>query len=547
MTPLAELALVLGCAAVLGIVARFFRQPLILAYLVAGALIGAFGFLHLDAGTIFGTFSDIGIMFLLFLVGLEINYSSLRLVGKASLIVGAGQMTLSFLLGFLISHVLALPFRESFYVALAVTFSSTIIVVELLSEKHALQSLHGKLSVGVLLVQDFVAVVVLFVLSGFFRGEALPLGNLIGTVVGGVVFMFGVLFLARHLFPLLFERFARTRGLVFLTSIAWLFLVAALMEYIGFSVEIGGLVAGLALANSAERFEIASRMRPLRDFFIVLFFVVLGSSLFAVRGVNFLIPVVVLSLFVLVGKSFIVFVLMRLLRYTHRTSFMTGIAMAQVSEFGFIIAAAGVRAGFVGNETLALITAIGMVTITVSTYCITRGDVLYRALRPCIRFFDLRRANGEPLLTDETVAPRVLLAGGHRTGQAFLKRLRRKEGIVVVDFDPEVAQDLEGAGYRVVLGDIGNIDLLERFDFTHTKLVVSTIPSFDDNETLVGFLARRHTGKNPRIVVRAEHDAEARLLKQQGADDVFIPEAVSGTHLAAVLAPRRGGAHPKGR
>ncbi len=539
MTVIMQLALVLGAAALLGAAAKALRQPPLLAYLLAGALIGYFGLFHFDGGALFGTFSDFGVMFLLFLVGLDINYTSLRLVGKPSVLVGLGQVVFTFIVGFFISRALGFLPLEAMYVAIALTFSSTIIIVQLLSEKRALNSLYGKLSVGMLLTQDFVAIVILILLAGLAGGTAPSPATLAGTVLGGVVLLFGMLFLARNFFPWLFDKLAHARGLIFLASVAWLFIVAAVMERIGFSIEIGGFLAGLALANSVERFEIASRMRPLRDFFIVLFFVMLGTSLFLADFSGLLLPIIALSLFVLVGNPLIVFLIMRALRYTHRTSFLTGLTVAQISEFSLIIAALGARVGHLSDRTVALITAVGIITITVSTYFIVKGDALYAALRPCLKFLDRRRTDGEAAVPDETIAPRILLIGGHRTGQAFLKKLRRKRGVVVVDFDPDIVRELTDAGYHVLFGDISNVDLLEKIDLDGTKTVISTSPTLGDNLTLLEHVEQysEHEQKQrrPRVIMRAESAEEERVLRQNGADDVFIPEEMSGTLIAELM------------
>jgi len=531
MTVIAELAIVVAAAAGLGIAARLLKQPPILAYLIAGALVGYFGLLRFGNREVFQAFSDLGIMFILFLVGLEINYASLKLVGKPAVVAGVAQVVFTFIFGLLLSRALGFMPMPSFYIAIALTFSSTIIVVQLLTEGHALQSLYGKLSVGILLVQDFVAIVALVVLSGFARGESEPV-RLILTPIAGIALCAVVFFLGRHFFPWLFGKIAHMRGLLFLSSIAWLFILAAVMERVGFSIEIGGFLAGLALANSFEHFEIASRMRPLRDFFIVAFFVVLGSSLFFADLSGLLLPIIVFSLFVLVGNSFIVFTILRIMGYTERTSFLSGLAVAQISEFSLIVVALGARVGHVGNDVVALVTAVGVITITVSTYFITHGETLYAVVKPYLRFLGKLKAHREPVLRDEETGAPILLIGCDRTGREILKELKPAD-VLVVDFNPDVVAGLRRDGHRAIFGDVSDVDLLDQIDFAAVKKIISTTPSLEDNLTLLEY-TRDHAKKRrmPRAIMRAEHMREKKLLLEAGAAHVFVPEEISGEYVA---------------
>lgn len=305
ITGLFDLAVVILIAATLGILAKLLKQPILLAYIATGALIAYLGFLNFTGQETFHIFSNLGIMFLLFLVGLEINYTSLRLVGKTSLIVGLGQIIFTTIFGFIIAHFFGFELLPSLYIAVALTFSSTIIIVKLLSDKKDLNSLYGKISIGFLLVQDLVAILILVFLSGIESSQTIVWSNLIFTVIKGIVLFVAMLWLGRKALPFVFDRIARSQELLFLVSLMWVFAVAAIVGKIGFSIEIAGFLAGLALANSSENFQIASKIRPLRDFFILIFFVVLGSSIVFsdLSGITW--PTIIFSLFVLVGNPLI--------------------------------------------------------------------------------------------------------------------------------------------------------------------------------------------------------------------------------------------------
>ena len=520
----------------LGIVAKFLRQPTILAYLAAGAVIGYFGFFNFDDREIFQIFSDLGIMFLLFLVGLEINYTSLRLVGKTSLIVGLGQILFTSVIGFVLATLFGLAPLAAGYIAVALTFSSTIIVIQLLSSKKALNSLYGKISIGLLLVQDFVAILLLVVLAGIEVGGALVPIDIVWAVVKGVLLFFLIMFLGRRFFPWLFHKIAHSQELLFISSLAWLFFLVAAVERIGFSVEIGGFLAGLALANSSEHFEISSRMRSLRDFFIVMFFAILGSSVLLSNFTGLLIPIIALSLFVLIGNPLIVIAIMGFLGYTKRTSFLTGLTVAQISEFSLIIAALGFRLGHITDETVAIITAVGVITITVSTYFIMHADKLFKLFAPYLTVFERKHLRHKDMLVDDLSKP-IILIGCHRTGEGVLAHIPKKD-LLIIDFDPDVIERFKKRGYNCLFGDISDFEIFEQVAFGSARLVISTSPRFEDNLELikeVRYLAGEAGNRTLRIVVRAENEQEARILYDARADYVLMPQFISGHYLSQVL------------
>ncbi|MDO8752035.1 MAG: cation:proton antiporter, partial [Candidatus Wolfebacteria bacterium] len=328
-----ELAIIFVAAAVLGVGARLLKQPLILAYLATGVLVAALNLFHFAEGELLKTFSSLGVMLLLFLIGLEINYKTIRSVGRVSLILGLSQIGFTSLFGFLIARVFHFSTLSSLYIAVALSFSSTIIILKLLSEKGDEHSLYGRISIGFLLVQDFVAVLLLVFLTGLEGQEGFALWPALLTLLQGILLFSAMLFLGQRFLPVLFDLVARSQELLFLVSIAWAFLMVSLVSKLGFSIEMGGFLAGLALANSSEHFQIAGRIKPLRDFFLLIFFVILGSSLVFSGIWAIWLPVLVLSLFVLVGNPLIVLALMGFMGYRKRTSFLTGLTVAQISEF----------------------------------------------------------------------------------------------------------------------------------------------------------------------------------------------------------------------
>ena len=537
-----ELAIIVGVAATLAMIMRMFRQPVILAYLLTGLLLGALGLRDVVDQNIFSLFSQLGIVFLLFLVGLEINYTSLRTVGLTAIVVGVVEIIVSFLLGWGLAFLLGFSTLVGAYIALAFSFSSTIIVIKLLAEKKDLNSLYGKISIGFMLVQDLVAILILIALGGIEHGGSFGLASIIVTLIKGIALFGFMMWIGRKLIPHAFDRVARSGELLFLMTLAWVFLVIAVVSKLGFSLEIGGFLAGLALANSAEHYQVASKMRPLRDFFILIFFVVLGVSLthFNLDGLAW--PMIVFSLFVLIGNPLIVLVVMGAMGYRRRTSFLAGVTVAQISEFSLILVALGLRLGHIDDSIVALVTWVGVITILLSTYTILRADDIYKKIHHVLRLFERKKAS-EPTLAPNMTKKDYVLIGASRIGAIILQHFPHSETLVI-DFDPSIVERLQKRGVNAVLGDIADRELLEDLGIQQAKMVVSTSPDLQDTLALIeyikGFsrLPGRQAGR-PRLIVRAEHSRDAALLYKKGVDYVIVPSLTSGHYIGEILADTR--------
>jgi len=330
-----EITIIIVLAAFLTSVFRFLKQPAILAYILTGIIIGPLGFLNIRNPDFIQTLAQLGITFLLFTLGLEIRIKDFTSISKVALIVSAVQISFSFLAGYIISLLFGLNAQSAIYIGIAVTFSSTVIVIKLISEKRELHSLHGKIAIGVLLIQDFLAIAILIFLSGFNPQLVIvePFAKFAQIAIKGAILFGAVWYLGSNVFPKLVEKLARSTETLFLASIAWVFGLAALVSSVGFSVEIGGFLAGLALANSIANYQIIARARILQDFFIILFFVLLGIQMAFGNILSVLAIAIVLSAIVLIVKPFIVMIIMGILGFKKRTSFLTGVSLGQVSEF----------------------------------------------------------------------------------------------------------------------------------------------------------------------------------------------------------------------
>lgn len=529
-----EVTLVLIIASIFSIFFKFLRQPAILAYILTGIVIGPFAGLQLEGKEFLQTMGELGITFLLFMIGLELRFSDLKSVGKVSLFTGTAQILFTSIIGYFISLILGFSQIASLYIAIALTFSSTIIIVKLLSDKKDLQSLYGKISVGFLLVQDFFAILLLIFLSSFSSGAVSVPGIAISLVKGFLLFAF-ILFLSRTLFPKILDKISSSSETLFLFSIAWALGLSALVAspLVGFSIEIGGFLAGLALANSSENFQIIGKVKSLRDFFITIFFVFLGMSMSFSSTSAVIIPVLIFSAFVLIGNPIIVMIIMGLMGFRKRTSFLAGLTVAQISEFSLIVVFLGNKIGHLSNEVVSLVTAVGVITFAGSTYMIINGDKLYKLLERGLKVFE-RKVTTEESLGEHDYKGHVVLVGANRMGKSVLDALLSEgEKVLVVDFNPDVVKNLISKKVKSIFGDISDFEIQERAALRDAKLIISTVSDIEDNMILISEIKK--IKKGPKIVAIANDNGEEKELYKAGANYVVQPHLLSGKHVAHLI------------
>lgn len=432
MSLFTEIALLIIIAAALGIFAHLLKQPTLIGFIAAGLIVGSISrSIHIDTNVI-NSLSSLGIALLLFIVGLDLDLRELGRIGVHALIIGFGQVLVTFGLGFLLSHFLGFAILPSIYISAALTFSSTIIVIKLLSEKKDLKSLYGRIVVGVLIIQDFIAMLALLVLSSGVSDKRIAIMSLGLSLVKGIILALILIVLSKYL-PRLLDLIGHSQELLYLFSIAWALGIALLVgsHYIGLSVEVGGLLAGLTLANSSEHFQISSRLSPLRDFFVMIFFFGLGTNLILNASAIPLEPLILFVLFVLVINPLVVYLIMVALGYRSRTAFLAGITMSQISEFSLILVALGAELGHITAAVESLIVVVGVITIFCSSYLITYGDYLYRLFRPVLRFTERKMTRPEEMPLQEKFINHIVLIGAHRMGRTILKGIgvfRRQGG-----------------------------------------------------------------------------------------------------------------------
>lgn len=533
MEVFSEIALIIGLAAVVSFVMRLLKQPMIVGYIITGIIAGPYALDILHHKETIELFSKLGITMLLFIVGIHLSPQVMKEVGKVSVIAGLSQIFVTATIGFAIAVFLGLDKTAAMYVGIALTFSSTIIILKLLSDKGDIHKLYGKLSIALLLMQDIIASVILILTAAVSKpGSENILLLLAFTLLKGVALITIVLLVSGYLLPRLVAFMAKSQESLFLFSIAWGMGMAALFHFVGFSVEIGALVAGVSLASTVYAHEISSRMRPLRDFFVVTFFIFLGTQMELNNITAILTPALILSFFVLMGNPVIVIIIMNLMGYNKRTSFMAGITITQMSEFSLILATLGFQVGHLSKEVLSLITLVGLITITFSTYLISNAHHLYKYVSRLLTVLELRK-NKKAKKNEETIYD-AMLFGHHRVGEDFVKAFKKLNvSFVVIDFNPERTKYLDEEGIPHKYGDAEDAEFLQEFHLAKLKIVVSTIPDAKTNEFIIQSI--RNVNKKAIIIVKAYNIQEAHQLYKYGASYVIMPDYLAAQHASRII------------
>lgn len=525
-----EIGLLIGVATIISFVMRLFRQPLIVGHIITGFLVGRFAIGLFHDVEMLQLFSELGISFLLFSVGLTLNPKVLKEFGFVSIITGFGQVFLTGAVGVGLCMLLGFDWITALYVGVALSFSSTVIVMKLLSDKGDLDKLYVKVSIGSLLLQDFIAVALLFAIP-FVTGSQGGGSDLLRMLALGIGIGIGVFLVSHFVIRNLHRYLTQSQELLFLFAISWGMGVSALFAEIGFSLEGGALIAGIALSTVPSRHEIGARLAPLRDFFIVAFFILLGTRMVVSDFSDILLPAIALSAFVLFVNPILQLIIMGALGFRKKTSFQTGMMAAQISEFSLILVALGVSLGQVAPTVLSTITLVGLITIFISSYLILYSDKIYAYAAPYLGIFERKGARERPPRAKRYP---VILIGGSRIGFDFIKLFKeQKRKFLVIDHDPEVIEGMVRTKVPNVYGDAGDPDLLEELRVHQAELVVSTVPDLETNLVILSCVKRN--GKSPVIMCVAHSISNALELYRAGADYVVLPHFLGGTYAATLV------------
>ncbi len=471
-------------AAAFSFLGRLVRMPSIVGSLLAGMLLGpGLGLVELNESLL--RISELGIMLLLFLVGLELSLQKIRDLGGVALLLGGLQVVLTALGGFALAHLLGFNTAESAFLAAAVTFSSTVVVIKLLDQKGAMDQLYGRLTLGLLLVQDMVVILALTFLNGLSGGEVPGFAALVpqlSLAFGGMAVLLAVTLLAsRYVLPRPFAWIAKTPEAMSIWALCWCFLVVLLAEQFHLSLEIGAFLAGIALAQLPVNEDLYRRLHPLMNFFIAVFLVTLGVRM-ELGGMGALLPAALgLSAFVLLAKPLVVLLILRRLGFGGKTSLRTALASGQVSEFAFILLALGINAGLIGSAVGSLGGLVGIITISVSSFLMLNDERIHGFLERT----GLLRAGGgrEEVAGGEERAGHVVVVGMNALGREIVRSFNdRGQPVVAVDTDPGKLTGLEPA--ETFIGSVEYESVIREIGLTRARLVVSALQIEDANHLL---------------------------------------------------------------
>lgn len=528
---------IIALAAFLGAWAAFLKQPIFIAYIIAGIIAGPL-ILHsnVQAETL-NLLADLGLSFVLFLVGMDLKTKDLRRFGLAAVSVGLKQIAACLIVALLVARLLGFSNLASVYIAVALAFSSTMVTVKILTEKRELDSLFGELTVSILLLQDLVAIFALIIISSFATsGGASAFGLLITVVVGAFLLGLGYV-LNQTLLPYVFERIAYNTELLFIGALAWLFIIAAGAAYAGFSLEIGAFLAGVGLANLPEEQQIAARIRPLRDFFILIFFILIGARVALSQLSAILLPAFVLTVLVLILKPLVTMFWLSRAGFRKRTAFMSGLAISQVSEFSLVLLFFGQKIGHINQNTVGTVTLVTLATIAASSYGLQNANRLYRWLGKYLDIFEPKTKITEEKREKE-FAEHFVLIGAGRLGWDILKGLARHEkDIVVVEFNPAISDKLREENFNIIFGDITDPEIQEEANLEQASLVISTIFDEADTQELLETI-KSYEREIPFVATAATEFAGLKFY-QQGATYVIIPRVISSRFFANLLSPQK--------
>ena len=488
LTLLLNLGFIVITAAGFAFLGKLVKMPSIVAYIIAGIVLGpGLGIVQLDHSL--ELISELGIALLLFLVGLELSLQKIKDLGRVAIILGGLQVPMTAAGAYAISTLMGFSVMECVFLAATVTFSSTVVVIKLLDQKGATSRLFGRIAISLFLAQDIVVIIGLTILSGLGSGgdepfEMVTLTKSLGIAFAGMVILLLVsLFASRCVLPKPFAWASRSPDTVFIWALCWCFLVVLLAHQFHLSVEIGAFLAGIAIAQLPIHEDLHRRLHPLMTFFVAVFLVTLGIQM----DISVLREVwkyaLGLSVFVIIAKPLIVFIILSRLRYSEYTAFQAATASGQVSEFAFILLGLGAGAGLIEGRVVSLGGMVGILTIAISSYLILYSDPLYSAFQKLgvLKFF---KAKQEPDTEEQhSYEGHVIVVGMNALGREVVNQLSgRGETVLAIDTDPRKLEGLNCA--ETLIGSVEYESAVEEIGLSRARLVISALQIEDTNHLL---------------------------------------------------------------
>lgn len=513
-----DLTFVIIAAGLVSWLSNLLKQPILTAYILTGLILSPIALNLIKPSAVLDLFAELGLALLLFLVGLQMNFKVLKHIGKPAVITGLAQLVFTTLIGFFLAKVLGFANLVSFYLGLALALSSTAIIVKLLSDAKLLHSLVGHISIGYLLVQDLVVLLALILLP--------QLDGAMIVFLKALLLLISTFWIGEFLInKVIFKRLVKEHELHFLLTLAWLFGVVSLFKSFNIPFEIGAFLAGLSLASSPIHYELAHRLKPLRDFFMMIFFVLIGTK-FIDSFTGLVLPAIFFSLFVLIGNPLIVYPILRRLKYSTRVSFLSSLTVSQISEFSIILVSLGYKLNQLPAEVVSLVTLVALITILVSSYLIEYSEKLYRYWQ---KYLFRKRT-----VRKETKPFPLIILGVDRTGGVIVNELSLDpKDFLLIDFNPEKHRYWQAKGFQILLSDINDPESFTEIPWQKAKVVLSTIPDFDTNLYLLQRI--KEINQEIKFLTVANDRLEKEKLQNAGADFVIIPQESAGKTLLEKL------------
>tara|TARA_Y100000310_G_scaffold333007_1_gene409680 strand:+ start:717 stop:2423 length:1707 start_codon:yes stop_codon:yes gene_type:complete len=524
-----DIGLMLVIAMFVAYIAKVFKQPLIPAYIIGGLILGPIGLGIIQDTEVIKSISEIGIIFLLFIVGMEMDLKKLKAVGWTTIITGTLQVGLTFLAGFFIfSRFVHLDTMNSIYAGLIIAFSSTMVVLKLLSDEEELLTLHGRIILGILFMQDIFVIFALTILLGTDTYSVLALLPVLGKFIAMIVVAY---LLNRFVIFPVFRFAAKSQELLFILSLGVCFIFVMSAHLLGFSVAIGALIAGITIANIPYNLNIVSSVSPLKDFFAIIFFVSLGLQMVMPQIGSILTPLFVLLALVILFKPFIILVLLSIMGYDKRNSFTSAVSLAQISEFSLILV---ITVQDISQELFSATILLAILSIALTSYIIKYELQLYNLLAKPLGVFEYLAIKKRDIKEEKVKNKQIILFGFHRMGKTFMKVLKKmKRRVLVIDYNPDAIEQLNEEKIASAYGDMANLELLRKLNLKDARVIISSAPKMLDNITLLKYLAK--VKSKALVFVTANQLHEALDLYDYGADYVIVPKIMSGESVSLIL------------
>ncbi|MEK6792729.1 MAG: cation:proton antiporter family protein [Nanoarchaeota archaeon] len=522
-----EIGVIIGIAAIISLLGRLIKQPPIIAYLLTGVIVGPLVLNLISSTEQLQSLASIGIALLLFIIGISLDFRILKHVGGTAIIGGISTVAIVSSAVFFIAQSLGFNIISALYIALAFSFSSAVVVVKILSDKKEIETLHGQIALGILIVESFIAALALMIIPVITSGGALVIGLQVAKFIAliAVVIIFG-----RYVLSGILSIAAKNQEVLFLVSIAWALVVGVTFDSLGLSAEIGALIAGMVIASSKYSLEIKSKVKGIRDFFVILFFVFFGSQLSGPISAELLKQAVIFSLFVLIGKPIVVMALTRSFGFKKRTNFMIGTSLTQVSEFSLIVILLGYSLGHIPITIFSLTILVTLITVSLSSYAIYFSMPIYKSVSRFLGLFDGKRREFGAINKHEKYD--IVLLGYSRLGFNLLKAFTlAKKKYLIIDYNPLTIMSLSKKRINCVYGDVNDTEFLNSINLKSVKMIISTIHEYATNLNIMKLIDK----KECTFIATSNQIHNTIELYKNGADYVIMPHYLGGDFMANML------------